>query len=83
MAKIDVLNSYETLLIRVEEVRAGLGSLHDWLDRDINWDSQCDLYDFIAQYSSQFAVLRLIMYRLDDLAEEHQEIINKAVAEKE
>ncbi|VED99747.1 Uncharacterised protein [Streptococcus pyogenes] len=42
MAKIDIIDNYETLLISVEELEQVLESLHAWLDKDIDWDSQCD-----------------------------------------
>lgn len=79
MAKIDVIDEYETLLTSLNEIRAGLESLHGWLAKDINWDSQCELYDFISKHSSQFAILNLIMYRLDNLDTEHRAIIEKAM----
>lgn len=79
MAKIDIIDNYETLLISVEEIRASLESLHGWLAKDIDWDSQCDLYDFISQHSSQFAILNLIMYRLDSLEVEHRNVIENTM----
>lgn len=79
MAKIDVLSEYETLLISVDEIRSSLKSLHSWLSKDIDWDSQCELYDFLANYNSQFAILNLIMYRLDSLEAEHRTIIENAM----
>ena len=75
MAKIELLDSYEDLLNYVEEIRESMDLIHNWLAKEPNWDSQCDLYEFIAQHSSQFAVLNLIMYRLDNLVTEHREII--------
>ena len=75
MAKIELLDSYENLLNYVEEIRESMDLIHNWLAKEPDWDSQCELYDFIAQHSSQFAVLNLIMYRLDNLVTEHREII--------
>ena len=75
MAKIELLDSYENLLNYVEEIRESMDLIHNWLAKEPDWDSQCDLYEFIAQHSSQFAVLNLIMYRLDYLVTEHREII--------
>lgn len=75
MAKIELLDSYEDLLNYVEEIRESMDLIHNWLEKEPDWDSQCELYDFIAQHSSQFAVLNLIMYRLDNLVTEHREII--------
>nr|DAD99727.1 MAG TPA: hypothetical protein [Siphoviridae sp. ctR6G4] len=75
MAKIELLDSYEDLLNYVEEIRESMDLIHNWLAKEPDWDSQCELYDFIAQHSSQFAVLNLIMYRLDNLVTEHREII--------
>lgn len=75
MAKIELLDSYEDLLNYVGEIRESMDLIHDWLAKEPDWDSQCELYDFIAQHSSQFAVLNLIMYRLDNLVTEHREII--------
>lgn len=75
MAKIELLDSYEDLLNYVEEIRESMDLIHNWLAKEPDWDSQCELYDFIAQHSSQFAVLNLIMYRLDNLVMEHREII--------
>lgn len=76
MAKIELLDSYENLLNYVEEIRESMDLIHDWLAKEPDWDSQCELYDFIAQHSSQFAVLNLIMYRLDSLKDEHRTIID-------
>ena len=75
MAKIELLDSYEDLLNYVEEIRESMDLIHNWLAKEPDWASQCELYDFIAQHSSQFAVLNLIMYRLDNLVTEHREII--------
>lgn len=75
MAKIELLDSYEDLLNYVGEIRESMDLIHDWLAKEPDWDSQCELYDFIAQHSSRFAVLNLIMYRLDNLVTEHREII--------
>ena len=75
MAKNELLDSYEDLLNYVEEIRESMDLIHNWLAKEPDWDSQCDLYEFIAQHSSQFAVLNLIMYRLDNLVTEHREII--------
>lgn len=75
MAKIELLDSYEDLLNYVEEIRESMDLIHNWLAKEPDWDSQCELYDFIAQHSSQFAVLNLIMCRLDNLVTEHREII--------
>lgn len=75
MAKIELLDSYEDLLNYVEEIRESMDLIHNWLAKEPDWDSQCELYDFIVQHSSQFAVLNLIMYRLDNLVTEHREII--------
>lgn len=75
MAKIELLDSYEDLLNYVGEIRESMDLIHNWLAKEPDWDSQCDLYEFIAQHSSQFAVLNLIMYRLDNLVTEHREII--------
>lgn len=75
MAKIELLDSYEDLLNYVEEICESMDLIHNWLAKEPDWDSQCELYDFIAQHSSQFAVLNLIMYRLDNLVTEHREII--------
>lgn len=79
MAKIELLDSYEDLLNYVEEIRESMDLIHNWLAKEPNWDSQCELYDFIAQHSSQFAVLNLIMYRLDSLKDEHRTIIDNYI----
>ena len=79
MAKIKLLDSYEDLLNYVEEIRESMDLIHNWLAKEPDWDSQCELYDFIAQHSSQFAVLNLIMYRLDSLKDEHRTIIDNYI----
>lgn len=79
MAKIELLDSYEDLLNYVEEIRESMDLIHNWLAKEPDWDSQCDLYEFIAQHSSQFAVLNLIMYRLDSLKDEHRTIIDNYI----
>jgi len=61
---------------RLKLIRESMDLIHNWLAKEPDWDSQCDLYEFIAQHSSQFAVLNLIMYRLDSLKDEHRTIID-------
>ncbi|MEY8700994.1 hypothetical protein AALH12_07385 [Streptococcus ferus] len=79
MAKIDVLSEYEDLLTHTTEIRESLNILHNWLSREPKFDKPETYYDIIVAHGSHFALLNLIMYRLDRLESEHRTIINNAM----
>lgn len=78
MAKIDVLSEYEDLLNCISEIRESLDIIHEWLSREPKFDKPETYYDIIVAHSSHFALLNLVMYRLDSLEVEHRENIEKA-----
>lgn len=78
MAKIDVLSEYEELLNCIAEIRESLDIIHEWLLKKPKFDKPDTYYNLIMDHSSHFALLNLVMYRLDSLEVEHRENIEKA-----
>ena len=81
MAKNELLNSYEELVIDTSEIRESLGILHEWLSTEPKFDDYWSYHDLIAAHGQHFALLNLIMYRLDSLKDEHRTIINNYMKE--
>lgn len=79
MSKADLIFSYEDLLINMQEIRESLELIHDWLSKEPNFDDYWSYYDLIACHGQHFALLNLIRYRMDSLAVEHREIIEKTI----
>ena len=79
MAKIELLDSYEELVTYTSEIRESLGILHEWLAKKPNFEDYWSYYDLIAGHGQHFALLNLIMYRLDSLKEEHYTIIENYI----
>ena len=77
MTKIELLNSYEDLVIYTEESRESLEFLHGWLSKVPKFDDYWSYYDLIALHGQHFALLNLIMYRMDCLIEEHGAIVRE------
>lgn len=82
MAKIELLDSYEELVNSTAEIRESLEIMHEWLSTEPKFDDYWSYHDLIAAHGQHWALLNLIMYRLDGLLEEHMAIINEAVKEK-
>lgn len=79
MSKINILDSYEELVAYTEEIRESLDLIHDWLSKEPKFDDYWSYHDLIACHGQHFALLNLVRYRMDSLATEHREIIEKAV----
>ncbi|HEM5085759.1 TPA: hypothetical protein U1247_001720 [Streptococcus suis] len=79
----DLIFSYEDLLINMQEIRESLDLIHDWLSKEPNFDDYWSYHDLIASHGQHFALLNLVRYRMDSLALEHREIIEKAVKKGE
>ncbi len=83
MAKIELLDSYEELVNYTAEIRESLEIMHEWLSTEPKFDDYWSYHDLIAAHGQHWALLNLIMYRLDGLLEEHMAIINEAVKGKQ
>nr|DAQ82518.1 MAG TPA: hypothetical protein [Caudoviricetes sp.] len=79
MTKIELLNSYEDLVIYIEEIRESMEILHEWLSKEPKFDDYWSYHDLIAAHGQHFALLNLIMYRMDCLTEEHGAIVRKEI----
>lgn len=79
MAKIELLDSYEELVAYTSEIRESLEILHEWLSIAPKFEDRWSYYDLIAGHGQHFALLNLIMYRLDSLKEEHYTIIENYI----
>nr|DAS60584.1 MAG TPA: hypothetical protein [Caudoviricetes sp.] len=77
MAKIELLDSYEELVVCTAEIRESLEIIHEWLSTEPKFDDYWSYYDLIAAHGAHFALLNLITFRLDSLIEEHTTIIEK------
>ena len=81
MAKNELLNSYEELVIDTSEIRESLEILHEWLSIAPKFEDRWSYHDLIAGHGQHYALLNLIMYRLDSLKDEHRTIINNYMKE--
>lgn len=79
MAKIELLDSYEELVSYTAEIRESLDILHEWLSIAPKFDDYWSYHDLIAAHGQHFALLNLIMYRLDSLKDEHYTIIENYI----
>lgn len=79
MAKNELLDSYEELVAYTSEIRESLDILHEWLAKEPNFEDYHSYYDLIANHGQHFALLNLIMYRLDSLEDEHRTIIDNYI----
>lgn len=79
MAKIELLNSYEELVIYTSEIRESLNILHEWLLTAPKFEDYWSYHDLIALHGQHFALLNLIMHRMDCLTEEHGAIVREEV----
>lgn len=79
MTKIELLNSYEELVIDTSEIRESLKILHEWLSITPKFEDRWSYHDLIALHGQHFALLNLIMHRMDCLTEEHGAIVREEV----
>ena len=79
MKKIELLNSYEDLVIYIEEIRESMEILHERLSKTPKFDDYWSYHDLIAAHGQHFALLNLIMYRMDCLTEEHGAIVREEI----
>ncbi|CAM2846671.1 Uncharacterised protein [Streptococcus acidominimus] len=79
MVKRDITDNYEELLNYTEEIRESVNIIHDWLKKKPNFDDHWSYHDLIALHGQHFALLNLIMYRMDDLITEHRKIIEEII----
>lgn len=76
MAKNELLDSYEELVNYTAEIRESLDILHEWLAKKPNFEDYHSYYDLISNHGQHFALLNLILHRMDCLIEEHTQKIN-------
>ena len=76
MAKNELLDSYEELVAYTSEIRERLDILHEWLSREPKFEDRWSYHDLIALHGQHFALLNLILHRMDYLIEEHTQKIN-------
>lgn len=79
MMNKNILDSYEELVVYTAEIRESLDILHEWLAKKPNFEDYWSYYDLIAGHGQHFALLNLIMYRMDCLTEEHGAIVRKEI----
>ena len=79
MAKNELLDSYEELVSCTEEIRESLDILQRWLSQKPNFEDYWSYHNLIAGHGQHYALLNLIMYRLDSLKEEHYTIIENYI----
>lgn len=79
MTKIELLNSYEELVIDTSEIRESLKILHEWLSITPKFEDRWSYHDLIALHGQHFALLNLIMHRMEHLTEEHGVIVREEV----
>lgn len=79
MMNKNILDSYEELVVYTAEIRESLDILHEWLSQKPNFEDYWSYYDLIAGHGQHFALLNLIMHRMDCLTEEHGAIVREEV----
>lgn len=79
MTKNELLDSYEELVVYTSEIRESLDILHEWLAKKPNIEDYWSYHNLIAGHGQHFALLNLIMYRLDSLKDEHRTIIDNYI----
>lgn len=80
MKNIEVIDCYESLLVSIEEIREAHDLLHNWLVRTPNAEDKQSYYHLIAQHGQHFALLNLIMDKMDYLIGLHQKSIKSHYA---
>lgn len=79
MTKIELLDSYEELVAYTSEIRESLDILHEWLAKKPNFEDYWSYHNLIAGHGQHFALLNLIMHRMDCLTEKHDAIVRKEI----
>ena len=79
MAKNELLDSYEELVSYTVEIRESLDILQRWLSQKPNFEDYWSYHNLIAGHGQHYALLNLIMYRLDSLKDEHYTIIENYI----
>lgn len=79
MTKNELLDSYEELVVYTSEIRESLGILHEWLSTKPKFEDRWSYHDLIALHGQHFALLNLIMHRMEHLTEEHGAIVREEV----
>ena len=79
MANKELIDSYEELVNYTAEIRESLDILHSWLSKKPDFDKLDTYFDLIMAHGQHWALLNLIMYRLDELLEKHTNIIEEAM----
>lgn len=79
MTKIELLDSYEELVAYISEIRESLDILHEWLAKKPNIEDYWSYHNLNAGHGQHFALLNLIMHRMDCLTEEHGAIVREEV----
>lgn len=79
MAKIEFLDSYEELVAYTAEIRESMDILQKWLSQKPNVEDYWSYHNLIAGHGQHFALLNLILHRMDCLIEEHTTIIDNAL----
>lgn len=79
MSQRRIIDNYEDLLTYTEEVRESLDLIYEWLKNKPDFDDYWSYHNLIALHGSNFALLNLIMHRMDSLIAEHREIIEKTI----
>ena len=79
MMNKNILDSYEELVAYISEIRESLDILHEWLAKKPNIEDYWSYHDLIALHGQHFALLKLIMYRMEHLTEEHGAIVREEV----
>lgn len=73
----EMRNDYESLIIYVEEVRDSLLLLHNYMDCVPDLNELTSYLDLITQHQQNFALLNLVIHRLDNLIGENYKLIDK------
>lgn len=79
MTKNELLDSYEELVVYTAEIRESLEILHEWLSIAPKFEDRWSYHDLIALHGQHFALLNLIMHRMDCLTKEHGAIVREEV----
>lgn len=79
MTKIELLDSYEELVAYTSEIRESLDILHEWLAKKPNFEDYWSYHNLIAGHGQHFALLNLIMHRMDCLTKEHDAIVREEI----
>lgn len=79
MANETLIDHYEEFVNYTAEIRESLDILHSWLSKKPEFDQLDTYFDLIMGHGQHWALLNLVMYRLDGLLEEHTAIIEQVM----